>query len=88
MLLLTITRFTIPNRNADELYNYAYTNNISIINAAPYASGVLAKGTERSRLIAYSEATDQELEPVKAVGKNLSQIQCAITRRCTTIFTE
>ena len=48
---------------------YAYTNNISIINAAPYASGVLAKGTERSRLIAYSEATDQELEPVKELEK-------------------
>ena len=29
----------------------------------------MAKGTERSRLIAYSEATDQELEPVKAVEK-------------------
>ena len=63
--IINHNRFTILNRNADELYNYAYTNNISIINAAPYASGVLAKGTERSRLIAYSEATDQELEPVK-----------------------
>ena len=67
--IINHNRFTILNRNADELYNYAYTNNISIINAAPYASGVLAKGTERSRLIAYSEATDQELEPVKEVEK-------------------
>ena len=67
--IINHNRFTILNRNADELYNYAYTNNISIINAAPYASGVLAKGTERSRLIAYSEATDQELEPVKELEK-------------------
>ena len=29
----------------------------------------MAKGTERSRLIAYSEATDQELEPVKELEK-------------------
>ena len=67
--IINHNRFTILNRNADELYHYAYTNNISIINAAPYASGVLAKGTERSRLIAYSEATDQELEPVKELEK-------------------
>ena len=67
--IINHNRFTILNRNADELYNYAYTSNISIINAAPYASGVLAKGTERSRLIAYSEATDQELEPVKELEK-------------------
>jgi len=67
--IINHNRFTILNRNADELYNYAYTNNISIINAAPYASGVLAKGTERSRLIAYSEVTDQELQPVKEVEK-------------------
>ena len=67
--IINHNRFTILNRNADELYNYAYTNNISIINAAPYASGVLAKGTEKSRLIAYSQATDQELEPVKEVEK-------------------
>lgn len=67
--IINHNRFTILNRNADELYNYAYTNNISIINAAPYASGVLAKGTERSRLIAYSEATDKELEPVKELEK-------------------
>ncbi len=67
--IINHNRFTILNRNADELYNYVYTNNISIINAAPYASGVLAKGTKRSRLIAYSEATDQELEPVKELEK-------------------
>lgn len=62
--IINHNRFTILNRNADELYSYAYLNNISIINAAPYASGVLAKGSNRSRLIAYSEANDQELKPV------------------------
>ena len=67
--IINHNRFTLLNRNADELYSYAYSNNISIINAAPYASGVLAKGTEKSRLIAYSEATDQELEPVKELEK-------------------
>ena len=65
--IINHNRFNLLNRNADELFDYAYSNNISIINAAPYASGVLAKGTGKSRLIAYSEATDQELEPVKKI---------------------
>jgi D-threo-aldose 1-dehydrogenase len=40
---------------------------MAIINAAPFASGVLAKGSAKSRLIAYTEASDDELEPVRAI---------------------
>ena len=65
--IINHNRYTLLNRSADELFDYAHGQGMAIINAAPFASGVLAKGTAASRLIAYTEASDEELEPVRAI---------------------
>ena len=65
--LISHNRYTLLNRNADSLFNYARNNGIAIINAAPFASGVLAKGTTRSRLVTYQEASDEQLESVRMI---------------------
>ncbi|MGR3290210.1 MAG: aldo/keto reductase [Paracoccaceae bacterium] len=65
--IINHNRFTLLNRSANEVFDYAHAADMAIINAAPFASGVLAKGTAKSRLIAYSVATDEELEPVRAI---------------------
>ena len=65
--IINHNRYTLLNRSADEVFDYAHGQGMAVINAAPFASGVLAKGTAKSRLIAYTEASDQALEPVRAI---------------------
>lgn len=65
--IINHNRYTLLNRNADEMFTWAHEKGIAIFNAAPYASGVLAKGSEKMPLIAYVPASDADLEPVRAV---------------------
>lgn len=60
-------RYTLLNRSADEMFTWAHDKGIAILNAAPYASGVLAKGADKMPLIAYVPASDEDLEPVRAI---------------------
>ena len=45
--LITHNRFTLVNRNAEEMLDFAEAKGIAVLNAAPYAGGILAKGSER-----------------------------------------
>ena len=65
--IINHNRFTLLNRSANKVFDYAQGAGMAIINAAPFASGVLAKGSAKSRLIAYTEASDDELEPVRSI---------------------
>jgi D-threo-aldose 1-dehydrogenase len=40
------------------MFEFAKTRNIAVINAAPYASGILAKGASKQPLFAYMPAGD------------------------------
>ena len=66
-VIINHNRFTLLNRQANEMYDYAYEKNISIINAAPYAGGVLAKGTQNFKKITYQDATEEKLAPAKEI---------------------
>src|SRR5438132_2180219 len=44
-VLLNHNRFTLLNRSAGDLFNLANEKGIAVLNAAPYAGGVLAKGS-------------------------------------------
>ncbi|MCB1493291.1 MAG: aldo/keto reductase [Rhodobiaceae bacterium] len=68
-VLISHNRYSLLNREADALFDYAHGAGIAILNAAPFSSGVLAKGTAESRLIAYTEVDDAGLEPVRAVER-------------------
>jgi D-threo-aldose 1-dehydrogenase len=65
--LITHNRFTILNRNADEMLTYAHRKGIAVLNAAPYAGGVLAKGSGTYRRYVYQEASDAVLAPIRRV---------------------
>lgn len=65
--LISHNRYTLLNRAADAMFDYAYDNDIAILNAAPFAGGVLAKGAATMPQITYQQATDEALAPVRAI---------------------
>ena len=65
--LITHNRFTLVNRNAEAMMDLASSKGIAVLNAAPYASGVLAKGSTSYRRYVYQEATDAVLEPIRRI---------------------
>ena len=65
--LISHNRYTLVNRNADEMFDLATARGIGILNAAPYASGILAKGTVGHPRYVYMEADDSVLEPVRHI---------------------
>lgn len=62
--LISHNRYTLLNRSADEIFDYAHGQGMAILNAAPYAGGVLAKGSAAMPRISYSPADAEALEPV------------------------
>jgi D-threo-aldose 1-dehydrogenase len=65
-VLITHNRFTLANRNASEMLDLAASRGIAALNAAPYAGGVLAKGSGYRRYV-YQEATDAMLDPIRRI---------------------
>lgn len=65
--LISHNRYTLLNRSADEIFNYAAGQGMAIFNAAPYAGGVLAKGASVMPRITYSPADETALEPVRQI---------------------
>jgi D-threo-aldose 1-dehydrogenase len=64
--LITHNRWTLVNRNAGPMLELAAERGISVMNAAPYAGGALAKGAAHGRYV-YQEATEAMLAPVRRV---------------------
>jgi len=65
--LITHNRFTLANRNADEMLDVAQSRGIAVFNAAPYAGGVLAKGTTEYPRYVYQENSDAALDPIRRI---------------------
>lgn len=66
-VILSHNRFTLLNRSADALFDLAQSKGMTILNAAPYAGGVLAKGSATMPKVTYQDATEATLAPVRAV---------------------
>jgi len=66
-VLITHNRFTLANRNAEDMLNFAHSKGIAVLNAAPYAGGVLAKGSTSYRRYVYQEASDSVLDPIRRI---------------------
>jgi D-threo-aldose 1-dehydrogenase len=66
-VLLTHNRFTLVNRNAEEMIDLARARGTAILNAAPYNGGVLAKGAAAYPRFAYQDAGAEKLEPIKRI---------------------
>jgi len=65
--LITHNRFTLVNRHAEAMMNLAVERDIAVLNAAPYAGGVFAKGSANHARYVYQEASEAMLEPVRQI---------------------
>jgi len=68
-VVINHNRYTLINREANEMYDYASSKNIAIFNAAPYAGGVLAKGPDNFKKVTYQDATEEKLAPAREFEK-------------------
>lgn len=66
-VVLSHNRFSLLNRSASELFDYAQSQGMAVINAAPYAGGVLAKGSAQVTKITYQDVDQAKLAPVRAI---------------------
>jgi D-threo-aldose 1-dehydrogenase len=65
--LITHSRFTLANRNAEPMIDFARSKGIAVLNAAPYASGILAKGSDTFNRYVYQEATEAMIDPIRRI---------------------
>ncbi len=65
--LITHNRFTLANRNAEAMLDLAQSRGIAVLNAAPYAGGVLAKGSSEYPRYVYQEASAEALDPIRRI---------------------
>jgi D-threo-aldose 1-dehydrogenase len=65
--LITHNRFTLANRNAEAMLDLARSRGVAVLNAAPYAGGVLAKGANEYPRYVYQEASAAALDPIRRI---------------------
>jgi D-threo-aldose 1-dehydrogenase len=65
--IITHNRFTLVNRNAEAMMDYARKHGIAVLNAAPYSGGVLAKGTASHKRYVYQLASPEMLAPIARI---------------------
>ena len=58
-VVISHNRYTLLNRSASLLFEVAYARGMGVLNAAPYGSGILAKGPEAYARYAYQDASDE-----------------------------
>lgn len=66
-VVLSHNRFTLVNRSAAPVMDLATARGIAFFNAAPFAGGVLAKGSATVRRITYQDADDAALAPIRCI---------------------
>ena len=60
-------RFMLTNRNAEAMMDFAVDKGMAFLNAAPYAGGTLAKGSEACEIYVYQDVTEEVLEPIRRI---------------------
>jgi len=63
-VMINHNRFTLLNRQADKLFDFAKKRGIKIFNAAPFCGGILAKGTKKTNRLVYQEVSEKKLKPI------------------------
>jgi D-threo-aldose 1-dehydrogenase len=66
--VITHNRYTLLNRIADPLLTLGHEKSIAVLNAAPYGSGILAKGPDAYPRYAYREAEDEVVEWARRIA--------------------
>jgi D-threo-aldose 1-dehydrogenase len=65
--VITHNRYTLLNQSADWLIDLAASQGMAVLNAAPYGSGMLAKGAAAYPRYAYQPALPEHLERIKVL---------------------
>jgi D-threo-aldose 1-dehydrogenase len=65
--VITHNRYTLLNRSADPLITFAAERGLAVLNAAPYGSGLLAKGADSYPRYAYSPASAKLVERTRLI---------------------
>lgn len=63
--VITHNRYTLLNRSAEPLIEVAHKMGVAVLNAAPYGSGVLAKGPDAYPRYAYQEASAEMMRQIR-----------------------
>jgi D-threo-aldose 1-dehydrogenase len=66
--VITHNRYTLLNRSADPLLTMAAERGLAVVNAAPYGSGMLAKGPDAYPRYAYQDAPPQVVEQARRMA--------------------
>jgi D-threo-aldose 1-dehydrogenase len=66
--LITHNRYTLLNRTADAVIEFASSRGLGVLNAAPYGSGMLAKGPRAYPRYAYTEAPPELIRRAEAIS--------------------
>ena len=66
-VVITHNRYTLVNRSAESLLDIAARRDVAALNAAPYGSGILAKGPDAYARYEYREAPAEMVERVRAM---------------------
>jgi D-threo-aldose 1-dehydrogenase len=64
----THNRYTLINRSAEPLLDVAARRGVAVVNAAPYGSGILAKGPDAYARYAYQDAPSAIIERVRQIA--------------------
>ena len=67
--VITHNRYTLLNRSAEPLLDVAAERGVALLNAAPYGSGILAKGPDAYARYEYQEAPEEMVERARAMQK-------------------
>lgn len=62
---ITHNRYTLLDRSAEPLLHVAAERGVALLNAAPYGSGILAKGPNAYARYAYQEAPEEMVDKVR-----------------------
>jgi D-threo-aldose 1-dehydrogenase len=65
--VITHNRYTLVDRTAEPLLDVAAERRVAALNAAPYGSGILAKGPDAYARYEYKEAPQEMVESVRAM---------------------
>ena len=67
--VITHNRYTLVNRTAEPLLDVAAQRGVAALNAAPYGSGILAKGPDAYARYEYREAPQEMVEQVREIER-------------------
>jgi D-threo-aldose 1-dehydrogenase len=67
--VITHNRYTLVNRTAEPLLDIAAQRGVAALNAAPYGSGILAKGPDAYARYEYREAPQEMVEQVRKMER-------------------